>query len=197
MNVRTHIKVDKATFFRFIAAQAEGRYEYDRGRIVQQMTGGTRRHAVIAQRFISILERQLDSGKWLVTGHTRGVDTGGTVRYADVVVEPASDAWDDLSTDAPSLLVEVLSPSTQHLDLNVKPPEYLSLRSPEAYVVASQDEACCWMWRRGSDKSFAELPEEISGLAGSVDVPSLALSIPLDEIYRGIVRQSETGQRRP
>lgn len=194
MNVRAHIKVDKTAFFRFVERQAEGRFGYVEGRIVQQMTGGTRRHAVIAQRFISILERQLGSAKWLVTGYTRGVDTGGTVRYADVVVEPASDAWDDLSTDAPSLLVEVLSPSTQHLDLNVKPPEYLRLRSLDAYVVASQDEACCWMWRRSGDKSFPEMPEEISGPAGSIDVPSRALSISLDEIYRGIF---QGGERNP
>jgi Uma2 family endonuclease len=188
MNVRAHIKVDKDAFFRFTGQQAEGHFEYEEGRIVQQMTGGTRRHAAIAQRFIAVLERQLDPAKWLVTGHTRGVDAGKTVRYADVVVEPASDTWEDLSTDKASLLVEVLSPSTQHLDLNVKPPEYMSLSSLEAYIVASQEEACCWVWLRGADRGFPELPGEIAGLDRAIDIPALALSIPLEEIYRGIVR---------
>ena len=31
MNVSAHIKVDKAAFFRFVASQAEGRFEYDKG----------------------------------------------------------------------------------------------------------------------------------------------------------------------
>jgi Uma2 family endonuclease len=195
VNVRAHIKVDKGAFFRFIEQQAEGRFEYEEGRIVQQMTGGTRRHAAIAQRFISVLERQLDPAKWLVTGHTRGVDTGRTVRYADVVVEQASDTWDDLSTDAASLLVEVLSPSTQHLDLNVKPPEYMGLPLLEAYIAASQDEPCCWAWLRAADGGFPELPHEIAGLDRLIAIPGLALSIPLEEIYRGIVHQG--GQRNP
>ena len=71
MNVRAHIKVDKATFFRFVASQAEGRYEYDRGRIVQQMTGGTLAHSLVSQRFISAFERRLDTSAWAVTGVSR------------------------------------------------------------------------------------------------------------------------------
>jgi Uma2 family endonuclease len=186
MNVGAHIKVDKAAFFRFIERQAEGRFEYEEGRIVQQMTGGTRRHSVIAHRFISILERQLDPARWLVTGHSRGVDTGRTIRYADVVVEPVADTWDDPSTDAPSLLVEVLSPSTQQLDLNVKPPEYMSLASLQAYIVASQDSPQCWVWRRNADGRFAGAPEEIGGRGRAVAVATLGVSMGLGEVYRGI-----------
>jgi hypothetical protein len=92
VTVRTHIKVDKATFFRFVTSQAEGRFEYDRGRIVQQTTGGTLAHSLIAQRFISAFERRLDANIWAVTGHSRGVETPATVRYPDVLVEPMSGA---------------------------------------------------------------------------------------------------------
>ena len=115
MNVRAHIKVDKAAFFRFIASQAEGRFEYERGRIVQQMTGGTLAHSLIAQRFISAFERRLDAECWAVTGHSRGVETPGTVRYPDVVVEPMSAALQDLSTKIPAVIVEVLSPTTEEM----------------------------------------------------------------------------------
>lgn len=81
MNVSAHIKVNKATFFRFVTTQAEGRFEYDRGRIVQQMTGGTLAHSIIAQRFISAFERRLDANLWVVTGHSRGVEMPAAVRY--------------------------------------------------------------------------------------------------------------------
>jgi Uma2 family endonuclease len=189
VNVRAHIKVDKATFFRFVTSQAEGRFEYDRGRIVQQMTGGTLAHSLIAQRFISAFERRLDANTWVVTGHSRGVETEATVRYPDVLVEPVSGAMQALTTEVPAAIVEVLSPTTEEMDLNVKLAEYRSIASLEAYIVASQGEARCWLWLRATDSSIPELPDEIAGLERVIDIPALAVTIPLEEIYRGIVHQ--------
>ena len=187
MNVSAHIKVDKATFFRFVASQAEGRFEYDRGRIVQQMTGGTLAHSLIAQRFISAFERRLDANIWAVTGHSRGVETAATVRYPDVLVEPMSGAMQDLTTEVPAAIVEVLSPTTEEMDLNIKLAEYRSIASLKAYIVASQDETRCWLWLRSADGAIPELPVEIAGLERTIDIPALAVSIPVEEIYRGIV----------
>jgi Uma2 family endonuclease len=188
VNVSAHIKVDKAAFFRFVAAQAEGRFEYDRGRIVQQMTGGTLAHSLIAQRFISAFERRLDANLWAVTGHSRGVETESTVRYPDVLVEPMSGAtMKGLATETPAAIVEVLSPTTEEMDLNVKLAEYRSIASLKAYIVASQDEALCWIWLRADDGSFSEQPDELAGLRRTIDLPELGVSIPLDEVYRGIV----------
>jgi Uma2 family endonuclease len=186
VNVRAHIKVDKAAFFRFVVAQAEGRFEYDRGQIVQQMTGGTLAHSLITQRFISAFERRLDAHAWAVTGHSRGVETPSTVRYPDVLVEPMSDALKGLSTERPAVIVEVLSPTTEEMDLNVKLSEYRSIPSLRAYIVASQDEVRCWAWLRVADKDMPELPDDISGLERSIGIPALGVSIPLAEVYRGI-----------
>jgi Uma2 family endonuclease len=187
VNVSSHIKVDKATFFRFVTSQAEGRFEYDRGRIVQQMTGGTLAHSLISQRFISAFERRLDAVAWAVTGHSRGVETLATVRCPDVLVEPMSGALKGLSTEIPAVVVEVLSPTTEEMDLNVKLSEYRGIASLQAYIAASQDEARCWVWLRAADKFIPEMPSEIAGLGRSIGIPSLAVSIPLEEIYRGIV----------
>lgn len=185
MNVSAHIKVDKATFFRFVASQAEGRFEYDRGRIVQQMTGGTLAHSLVSQRFISAFERRLDAEAWAVTGHSRGVETPVTVRYPDVLVEPLPGAPKGLSTEAPAVIVEVLSPGTEDMDLNVKLAEYRGIASLQAYVAASQDEARCWLWLRAGDG----IPEMPAGLERSIDIPALGVSIPLREVYRGVVDQ--------
>ncbi len=194
MNVSAHIRVDKATFFRFVTSQAEGRFEYDRGRIVQQMTGGTLAHSLIAQRFISAFERRLDANIWVVTGHSRGVETEATVRYPDVLVEPlsvepTSGAMKALTTEVPAAIVEVLSPTTEEMDLNVKLTEYRNIASLKAYIVASQDEALCWVWLRADDNRVPDLPSELAGLERVIDIPALAVSIPLEEIYRGIVHQ--------
>lgn len=187
MNISSHIRIDKAAFFRFVTSQAEGRFEYDRGRIVQQMTGGTLAHSLIVQRFISAFERHLDAHAWAVTGHSRGVETPDTVRYPDVLVEPMTGALKGLSTAMPAAIVEVLSPTTEEMDLNVKLPEYTGIASLQAYIVASQDEARCWLWLRKVDKGMPQLPAEVSGLERAIDIPALGVSILLAEIYRGII----------
>ena len=57
MNANAYLKVDKAAFYKFVASQAEGRFEFEEGRIVQQMSGGTFDHMRIVQRFVSAFER--------------------------------------------------------------------------------------------------------------------------------------------
>jgi len=112
-------KVDKEAFYRFAAEHAEQRYEYVRGRIVQQMIGGTKRHGIVAGRLKRVIEDQLDPSRWSAIGD-RGVDTATSIRYPDVVVEPAVEPGDSLSTRRPVLIAEVLSPSTSAADLDEK-----------------------------------------------------------------------------
>jgi len=61
LNAPVAVKIDKAGFYDFLLRQDEGRYEWERGRIVQQMTAGTFAHMRVVQRFESVLERQLDA----------------------------------------------------------------------------------------------------------------------------------------
>ena len=127
-------KVDRETFRRFAAEHPEQRYELERGRIVQQMTGGTRRHGIVARRIAQLIEDQIDSSRWTVLTD-RGVGIGTSSRNADVVVEPGSESLDSLETEHPALIVEVLSPTTSGTDLNTKPGEYLRLSTLDAYLV--------------------------------------------------------------
>ncbi len=182
------IKVDKATFYRFIAnAPDYERYEYVDGLIVQQQPGGTLEHASIAKRFARVIERQLDEADWIVlSGSDRGVDTKRTVRFPDVVVEPIGAPADSLSTDKPALLVEVLSPSSGDRDLTTKPHEYMRIAALHIYIVASQSAPECLVWLRGADGTFPADGVLVSGRDQVIEVPSLGLAIPLEEVYRGV-----------
>lgn len=180
-------RIDKAAFYDFVQRQTEGRYEYVRGLIVQQMTGGTRVHGVVARRITRLIEDQVDLTKWTVIPE-RGVETSETVRYPELVVEPSDEPAKSLSTLRPSLIVEVLSPSSTFTDLEVKPAEYTSLSSLDTYIVASQDEPACLVWQRQPDGRFSAEPQEIEGRdkvltarCGSMDV-----QLPLAVIYEGI-----------
>ena len=194
MNIRAFIKVDKAAFYRFIATEPEGRYEYEWGRIVQQQQGGTRKHVQIGARFHEEIKARLDGAKWSIF-EGRGVDTAETVRYPDVVVEPASEPDESLSTLVPALVVEVLSPTSVDRDLFVKPAEYLALLSLEAYIIASQDEATCRVWTRSDNREFSDDPITVTGLDKSIDIPALSLSIPLADIYRGLSLKPATAPK--
>ena len=108
------------------------------------------------------------------------------MRYPDTLVESMGTDHHGLSTDAPVAIVEVLSPTTEQLDMNVKPVEYMSLPSLEAYIIASQNAPQGWVWLRDSARKFAEVPKEQSGLQATVEIGVLGISIPLVEIYSGI-----------
>jgi Uma2 family endonuclease len=187
MTAHALMYVDKETFYRFIEkADDQYRYEYVRGWIMQQQQGGTFHHARVGSRFVLGLSRLVDPAVWCVTGADRGIDTGKTVRYADAVVEKLGADPGSLSTKAPALIVEVISPSSIERDLGSKPAEYLALSSLQAYVVASQDEPMCYVWVRRPDGRFEERPAEIKGRDQVIQVPALGIAISLADVYRGI-----------
>lgn len=181
-------KVDKQTFLRFVAEHAEERYEYVRGRIVQQMTGGTRDHGGVARRITRQLEDQIDATRWWVL-NDRGVEMPETIRYPDIVVEPADEPGGSLCTGRPALIVEVLSRSTAATDLDVKPAEYLGLASLDVYLIASQAEAAMLVYERGNNGRFPDQPREFSGNDATLCVRGRAFAVTLSfaDIYRGIV----------
>jgi Uma2 family endonuclease len=186
--VNAFAKVDRRTFLRFAAEHPEQRLELERGRIVQQMTGGTRRHGMIAMRIARQLEDQLDAKQWSVT-LDRGVSVGSSSRYPDVVVEPSGEPLDSLDTERPVLVVEVLSPSSVATDLNTKPAEYLRIPALDAYLVFSQDEAAVLTWVRDAEGRFPADGQEVSGVDKTIVVSGrgLQLTLRLGDIYSDIV----------
>ena len=180
------LKVSKDEFFEFVQAQAEGKFEYEDGIIVQQMTGGTNRHALLIGRLQFVLMRALDQDEYAVTGQSRGVETRKTIRYPDILVERAGADLASLATTSPLVIVEVLSPSTEKLDLNVKSREYKSLPSLVAYVAARQDAAKCHVWQRRKDGAMPLRPKTFAGPAMTLPIDPLRITLDLGELYRGI-----------
>lgn len=185
MTISPFIKVDKATFYRFIANVPDSeRYEFVRGRIVQQQQGGTRRHGTIAGNLADALRRQIGMSTWRVI-EGRGVETAETIRFGDVVVEPVAGDPASIATSEPALVVEILSPSSGDRDLNEKPEEYLSLPSLQVYIVAAQTEVACLVWLRAADGTVPAEPVPLRGAEAEIAIPSLGVRLPLAGIYRG------------
>jgi Uma2 family endonuclease len=102
-----------------------------------------------------------------------------------VLVEPVGAEPEGLAKFQPALVVEVLSPASEERDLETKPEEYLALPTLQAYIVASQDEAACLVWMRGPDGTPPAEPVAITGHAGVIRAPGLAVGIKLGDVYRG------------
>ena len=186
MNVQVPVRMDKSAFLAWVQGREE-RYELADGRVVM-MVGASRNHARIVGNLYYALRRQLAS-EWEVIAEF-GLDSGpSTLRYPDLVIERAGRDGASYTTGDPVLLVEVLSPSSEALDLGDKAAEYLKLPSLQAYLVLAQNEAKAWVWQR-EGSAFASGPQVTSGIEQSITIAMPALSLPFAEVYRGVLEQN-------
>src|ERR1700681_4578186 len=133
MNVQLPLQIDKPAFLDWVQGR-EGRYELAEGCVVM-MIGASRNHGIIVGNLLYLVKAQLDASAWKVIADF-GLDTGPkTLRYPDIVVDRAGGRGRDFTATQPTLLAEVLSPSTANLDLGDKAAEYLRLPSLSAYLV--------------------------------------------------------------
>jgi Uma2 family endonuclease len=182
MNVQLPLQLDKAAFLHWVQGQ-EGRFELANGRAIM-MAGASRTHGLVVSNLIAILRNQLDPREWSVIADF-GVDAGpDTLRYPDIVVDPGNGSGSDFTARAPALVIEVLSPSTERIDLGDKAAEYLRLGSLKAYLVFAQDEAKAWVWS-GEPTKLSPAPAVIGGLDKIVYIKELQLTLPMGAVYAG------------
>jgi Uma2 family endonuclease len=185
MNAPIGLKLDKKAFLHWVQKQ-ERRFELKDGEVVVH-PGGSRQHAALVGRLVTVLSNRLDPDVWTVCPTEFAVEIGPDIRYPDILVERVHDDRRALSTENPIVLIEVLSPSSIGTDMTEKLAEYTSLASLEACIVASQDEPICWVWQRGgAERSFPQRPQEIAGRDTAIEIAALGISLPLAEIFRGI-----------
>ena len=180
MNVQPNLQMDKSTFLAWVEGREE-RYELAEGRVVM-MTGSTMSHGLIVGNVFEMLRYRLDRKTWAVLTEF-GVDVGPhSVRYPDVVVDHRGAKPKDRTAKAPAFVVEVLSPSTETIDLGDKAAEYLGLPSVVAYLILSQNEIKGWLYVRGVTTG----PVVVVGKEKSISVAALGIELPLSEVYADV-----------
>jgi Uma2 family endonuclease len=113
-----------------------------------------------------------------------GIDVAPhSMRFPDIVVDVPGETRGDLKARAPVLIVEVLSPSSERLDLGDKAAEYLKLPSLIAYLVFAQDEMKAWVWTRRPNDDFPPGPEVVEGQDAVARIAPLEIELPFAEIY--------------
>lgn len=157
------------------------RYELVDGALVRAMTGASRRHDRIVINAILALGQRL-RGKPCEpsTADIAILIPDGNVRRPDVMIDCG--AMDDRTQRAadPRMVVEVLSPSTRGIDLVRKLEEYKSVPGLSYILLVEPDVPHALLWRRGA--AGWEL-EEVKGLDGGFDLPEIAASLTMAELY--------------
>ena len=124
--------------------QAEYKSEYVNGEIFA-MTGASRKHNLVAGNIFRELGQQLRSRQCeAYVGDMRvKVTATGLYTYPDVVVVCGEPKFEDTFVDTllnPTLLVEVLSQSTERYDRIAKSSYYRTLDSLSEHLLVAQDE---------------------------------------------------------
>jgi Uma2 family endonuclease len=159
-------------------AGQEERYEFDGVQPVA-MTGASFAHAMIVTRLIGALLARLRPG-CVPVANVLKVVTERRVRYPDltIVCGPVAPGADRVS---PTVVFEVISPSTALTDRRVKPLDYAEAPSIEACIVLEQDRPQAVVRRRVI--GWAE--EQLKGPRAVLALPEVDVEVPLAELHAG------------
>ena len=163
---------------------SEIRHEYVAGS-VYAMSGGTMNHQRIAGSFFYLLRRELAGKPCFPTGSDfklqvplgRGEEA---FYYPDGMIICVPVPGDALFTDSPSVILEVLSPTTRRIDEVQKLRDYITIPTLHTYILAEPDAPFLTLHRRDG----ADFRREIrSGIDAILELPEVGITIPLAELY--------------
>lgn len=175
------------TLAEYLAIEPEGnvRHEFIDGELVA-MTGTSRAHNTITGNLVAAIRPHLRGTPCRVASADMKVVSAETARgyYPDVVVscgDPVEEP-DDYTETRPTLVVEVLSPSTEAFDRGDKCVNYRRIDSLEEYVLVEQSTRAIEVHRRqgGTWTVTSHGPGDVVALA------SIGLELPMDIVYEDV-----------
>ncbi len=158
------------------------------GNVILQ-AGSSRAHAIISANVLSNLHQQLHARSCTVYGSDMRIAIPKAKRYvyAEVTVACQTSQFEDDQEDIltnPTLIVEVLSPSTERDDRGKKFLAYQTINSFQEYLVIAQDSIFIEHFVRHTDKLW--LFEAITDLTSEVRLGSIDCTLSIASIYEKI-----------
>jgi Uma2 family endonuclease len=168
-----------------IEQRAEFKSEYWNGRMYA-MAGGTPRHSEAGTRFAAAAIARLGNRCGVFNSDLRVRDSeDGLYTYPDVSIVCGEPEYSEAHTLAnPTVLVEVLSPSTEASDRGFKFERYQHLESLKEFILISQEKPRVETFVRQPDQSWRY--RSVEGLDSAVTIHSVGIDVPLAEIYGGL-----------
>jgi Uma2 family endonuclease len=156
------------------------RSEYLNGH-VYAMAGGTNAHNLLVTSLFSIVSAQLKRP-------CRGFVTDVKVRlvhdrrvyfyYPDFFVNCGKIDKSALFQEGPTVIAEVLSPTSERSDREEKFDHYRSISNLQHYILVHQDRPRLEHFPRSADWRMQEF-----GPGQVVDLPVIGVSVPIDQLY--------------
>ena len=171
-----------------IERAAEYKSEYYQGEMFA-MAGGNWSHALIVGNVLAALHAQLRSSP-CETYHCNmrvHVNATGLYTYPDVLVVCQKPQFLDGQRDTllnPTLISEVLSPSTEAYDRGRKFENYRSVESLAEYLLVASDRMHADLYTRRQDGGW--LLTSADGPAGTLSLASVNCQIALADIYEKV-----------
>ena len=107
----------------------------------------------------------------------------GQIRRPDVGVDCGQRDPDGYKAEAPRLVAEVLSPSTRDFDSIGKLAEYRNVAGLDYILFVEPNEPLVRTWTRDG---LEWRESRLTDLDATLDLPTLAASLPLRTIYEGV-----------
>jgi len=183
MTAARRIRNTYAEYLR-IEAESPTRHEFIAGEIYA-MAGGTIAHAVLASAVASIVAAQKPKCRVLGSDARVRVDATELATYPDVTLVCGAiqrSIVDRNGLTNPMLLVEVTSQSTEEYDRGAKLAHYQHLTSLEAVLFVSHRSPRLTLVKRTPDGWITT----DHGPGAIVSIPSLELSIAVDDVFRDV-----------
>ena len=160
------------------------RHEYVDGE-VYAMAGAGEAHNLIALNVASFLRSHARGGpcRVFISDMKLHVATWKAFYYPDVMVVCDPDDAQTYYKQSPSLVVEVLSPSTESIDRREKMLAYRTLPSLREYLLIAQDKRQLELYRRADDGDWLLA---VRAETGAVQLDSVNASLALDEVYEDV-----------
>jgi Uma2 family endonuclease len=168
-----------------IERQSETKNEYLNGEIFA-MAGASRQHNFIAgDVYASLLNQLRGRGCDVYSGDMRvRVPAADLYTYPDVTVVCGEPELDDAEVDTllnPTLIVEVLSRTTESYDRGMKFAYYRTLSSFAEYLVLAQDHVHAEHWVRQENGGW--LLTETDRREDVLELPSIGCTLALRDAY--------------
>lgn len=169
-------------YLAFVEQDSDHAYEYLDGR-VYMMTGGSPDHAIIGSNLNGLLQAFLRGRRCIVYNSDVYVQLSEHYRVCpDVTV--SCDPRDRGAQEViryPSLVAEVLSPTTEARDRGQKSLQYRSCSSIQEYLMISSELPLVEVFRR-EKQGFWSL--YTLGLSDMIELSSLGFRFPVAEVYQ-------------
>jgi len=183
MNALTQPKLSLEAFLAWEHGQIE-KHEFHRGEVFA-MTGARRVHGRIQSNLAGELRTLLKGSPCQVFGDSMKVQVADdTVLYPDVFVTcDRNDLATELIFRSPTVVIEVLSPSTQSYDRSHKFALYRRIPSLKEYVLVDPDTRRVEGFRRNDTGAWVLFDMSDDDM---LEIGSLGLRVAMAEVFDGI-----------